>query len=143
MSTRARAASGWMGGRTGTGEMPRRGFTLIELLVVLAIIALLLSVAAPRYFSSVERAKETALKQNLATLRDAVQKYHADKNRYPESLEALVTDKYLRAVPVDPVTESAQTWVFVSPPEANVTGVYDIRSGAVGTAGDGTPYESW
>lgn len=121
----------------------RYGFTLIELLVVLAIIALLLSLAAPRYFSSVERAKETALKHNLATMRDAVQKYHADKNRYPDTLEVLVGERYLRAVPMDPLTESAQTWVVVTPPDGATTGVYDIRSGAPGMATDGTLYESW
>lgn len=121
----------------------RPGFTLIELLVVLAIIALLLSLAAPRYFSSVERAKETALKHNLATMRDAVQKYQADKNRYPDTLEALVGERYLRAIPMDPLTESTQTWMVVTPPGGAITGVYDIRSGAPGMATDGTLYESW
>lgn len=124
-------------------EPNRPGFTLIELLVVLAIIALLLSLAAPRYFSSVERAKETALKHNLATMRDAVQKYHADKNRYPDTLEALVSERYLRAIPMDPLTESTQTWMVVTPPSGAATGAYDIRSGAPGMATDGTLYESW
>lgn len=121
----------------------RYGFTLIELLAVLAIVALLLSLAAPRYFSSVERARETTLKHNLAAMRDAVQKYHTDKNRYPETLETLVSERYLRAVPMDPLTESTRTWVVVPPPGGAATGVYDIRSGAPGVATDGTPYESW
>lgn len=121
----------------------RRGFTLIELLVVLAIIALLLSVATLRYFSSLDRARETALKQDLYTMREAIQKYNADKGRYPETLDALVADRYLRNVPVDPVTDSTRTWVAVPPKGEDAKGVADVYSGAQGNAQDGTAYASW
>lgn len=125
------------------GIAARRGFTLIELLVVLAIIALLLSVATLRYFSSIDQARETVLKQDLATMREAIQKYNADKGRYPETLEALVTDRYLRSVPVDPITESAQTWIAVPPKGDDPKGVADVQSGAPGEGKNGTAYATW
>ncbi len=118
-----------------------RGFTLVELLVVLAIIATLLALAAPRYFQHVERSKEAVLRENLATMRDAIDQYHADTGRWPESLAALVDKRYLRAVPVDPVTERNDTWIEVPPSEGG--GVQDVRSGAEGTGLDGTPYADW
>lgn len=118
-----------------------RGFTLVELLVVLAIIATLLALAAPRYFQHVERSKEAVLRENLATMRDAIDQYHADTGRWPEGLAALVDKRYLRAVPQDPIAESNQTWIEVSPPEG--TGVQDVRSGAEGVSLDGTPYSQW
>ena len=90
-----------------------KGFTLIELLVVLAIIATLLMLALPRYFSSVDKSKEAVLKENLYQMRDAISKYYGDKGKYPESLEALADEKYLRQVPRDPITDSAATWVIV------------------------------
>jgi len=125
--------------------MRTRGFTLIELLVVMAIIATLLSVALPRYFGSVERAKETTLKQSLSVMRDAVDKYHADHGRYPEQLEDLATQKYVREVPVDPITGERNTWVVVPPPDgagAQQGGVYDLHSGAQGKASDGRDFSS-
>jgi general secretion pathway protein G len=121
----------------------RAGFTLIELLVVLAIIATLLLVAVPRYFSSHDRAKEAVLKENLYQMRDALGKYHADKGKYAESIEALVSEKYLRKVPVDPITESAITWVAVAPEDPQKSGVFDVKSGAQGKASDGTAYGDW
>jgi len=121
----------------------RRGFTLIELLVVLAIIATLLTLALPRYFSSVEKSKEAVLKENLFQLRDAISRYHADRGRYPETLEALAADKYLRRVPLDPVTESAATWLVVPPEDLQRGGVYDVRSGAPGRGQDGTEFVQW
>jgi general secretion pathway protein G len=121
----------------------RRGFTLIELLVVLAIIATLLTLALPRYFSSVEKSKEAVLKENLFQLRDAISRYHADRGRYPETLEALAADKYLRRVPLDPVTESAATWLVVPPADLQRGGVYDVRSGAPGRGQDGTEFVQW
>jgi general secretion pathway protein G len=118
------------------------GFTLIELIVVLAILALLLTIAVPRYFQHVERAKEATLKQDLNIMRDSIDKFFGDKGRYPDSLEELVKERYLRTIPVDPVTESATTWLPVPPPvDVQVKGqVYDVRSGADGNALDGKPY---
>ena len=119
------------------------GFTLIELLAVFAIIAILLTLAVPRYFSSVDKAKEVVLKENLNQVRDAIGKYYGDKGKYPESLDALATDKYLRKVPMDPITESAATWVVVPPDDPQKGGVYDVKSGAQGTALDGSAYGEW
>lgn len=121
----------------------RAGFTLIELLVVLAIISTLLLIAVPRYFASHDKAKEAVLKENLYQMRDALGKYYADKGKYPETLDALVTDKYLRKVPVDPITESATTWVAVQPEDPQKSGVVDVKSGAQGKASDGTAYGDW
>ncbi|MCL6555373.1 MAG: prepilin-type N-terminal cleavage/methylation domain-containing protein [Burkholderiales bacterium] len=120
-----------------------RGFTLIELLLVLAIIATLLSLALPRYFHSVERAREAVLRQNLATLRDALDKYYGDTGQYPNNLQDLVTRKYLRAIPVDPITESSMTWISIPPDDPAEGGIRDVRSGAPGNGSDGTPYASW
>ena len=122
---------------------PRSGFTLIELLVVMAIIALLLTLAIPRYFGSLERSKEAVLREDLYQLRDAIGKYYGDKGRYPESLEALASEKYLRKVPVDPLTESAATWVVVAPEDPQKGGVVDVKSGAQGKASDGSVYAEW
>ena len=122
---------------------PARGFTLIELLVVMAIIATLLMLAVPRYFTSEERAREAVLKENLFQMRDAIGKYYGDKGKYPESLEALVNEKYLRAVPVDPITDNATTWVTVRPEDPEKDGVADVHSGAEGTASDGSKYSDW
>ncbi len=120
-----------------------KGFTLVELLVVLAIIALLVSIAAPRYFKSVEKSKEAVLKQDLSTMRDALDKYYGDTGKYPESLDDLVSKKYLRKLPDDPVTGSAATWVIVPPEDSEKGGVFDVHSGAPGNARDGAPYSSW
>src|SRR5688572_32201400 len=120
-----------------------RGFTLIELLVVFAIIATLLTLALPRYFSSVDKSKEAVLKENLNQMREAVSRYYADKGKYPESLESLVADKYLRRVPLDPITDSAATWQIVRPEDPQKGGVYDVRSGAPGKSLDGSEYAQW
>ena len=121
----------------------RRGFTLIELLVVLAIVALLLSIAVPRYYGSLDKSKEVVLKENLFQLRDAIGKYHADKGKYPESLDALASDRYLRKVPLDPITDSAATWVVVPPADPQKSGVFDVKSGAPGKAIDGSEFSTW
>jgi general secretion pathway protein G len=118
-------------------------FTLIELIVVLAIIATLLTLVLPRYFSSIDRAKEAVLRENLYQVRDAIGKYYADKGKYPESLEALTIDKYLRKLPVDPITESTTTWLIVPPENIQKGGVYDIKSGAQGKALDGSAFSEW
>jgi len=121
----------------------RRGFTLVELMVVMAIIALLLALALPRYFKHLESSRETILKQDLAVMRDAIDKYHGDTGRYPDSLDALVSAHYLRALPVDPITERADTWQIVAPSGDEAGNMYDIRSGAPGTARDGSAYADW
>lgn len=120
-----------------------RAFTLVELLVVMAVIALLLSLATPRYFGSIERSKEIVLRQNLAQTRDALDKHFGDRGRYPDSLQALVDDKYLRSLPVDPVTGRNDTWVMLRSEDPDKSGIADIRSGAKGNARDGTAYEDW
>lgn len=120
-----------------------RGFTLIELLVALTIIALLLAISVPRYFGGLTRAEEAALKENLFLVRDALDKHFADTGRYPSSLEDLVSKKYLRSVPVDPMTQSPSTWQIVSPADQKLGVVYDIKSGATGSSADGKPYAQW
>jgi general secretion pathway protein G len=120
-----------------------RGFTLIELLVVLTIVALLLTIAAPEFLSNVNKAKEAVLKEDLFALRDAIDKYYSDKGAYPAALDDLVTGKYLRKIPVDPMTDSATTWTVISPEQAKSTGVVDIRSGASGKARDGSTFVTW
>jgi general secretion pathway protein G len=119
------------------------GFTLIELLVALAIISLLLSLVVPNYFGSVGKAEETALKENLRTLRDAIDKHYADTGRYPDSLDQLAAKKYVRSIPADPITQSAATWTLIPPEDPKKGVVYDIRSGAKGNGRDGKPYEQW
>ncbi|MDP5241112.1 prepilin-type N-terminal cleavage/methylation domain-containing protein [Uliginosibacterium sp. 31-16] len=114
------------------------GFTLIELLVVLAIVALLLSIAAPKYFNHIERAKENTLRQSLAVMRDALDKFEADRGAEPAALEELVSHGYLRQLPEDPFTGTRDSWVIVPPPEGGSL-VHDVHSGADGNAFDGTP----
>ena len=123
--------------------MNRRGFTLIELLVVLAIIATLLTLAVPRYFGSVDRSREAVLKENLYQMRDAISKYYADKGKYPETLDSLALDKYLRKVPLDPMTESVASWVPVPSEDPQKPGVFDVKSGAQGKATDGSEFSTW
>lgn len=124
------------------GRKKEGGFTLIEMLVVMAIVALLLTIAVPRYFGSLDRSRDVALQENLRVLRVTIDKYYADKGRYPETLDDLVESRYLRAVPVDPVTESTHTWILVPPREGDLTGIADVKSGAAGLAHDGRSYES-
>lgn len=120
------------------------GFTLIELLVVMVIIAMLVSIAAPRYFNHIDRAKEAALKQSLSVMRDAIDKFHGDQGRYPETLDELVIKRYLRKVPPDPLTDSEKTWVIEPPPgEGGAPSAYDVHSGAAGQGSDGKPYTEW
>src|SRR2546427_12277524 len=124
------------------------GFTLIELMVVMSLIVLLASIGLATYTNSVTRSKEAVLKEDLFRLRDAVDQYYADKNKYPDSLDALVSEKYLRALPVDPFTQSTSTWQTVlSEPDPNnpsaSPGVYDVKSGSDGTAMDGSKYAEW
>jgi len=133
---------------TGTGKGVRRGFTLIELMVVMSLIVILASVGLALYSNSVIRAKESVLKEDLFRMRDAIDQYYADKGEYPASLDSLVSEKYLRTIPVDPFTNSADTWQAIpsEPDPTNATaapGVYDVRSGSNQQALDGTNYSDW
>ena len=123
--------------------MKKFGFTLIELMVVMAIIATLLTLAVPRYFGNVEKAKEAVLRENLASLRDSVDKFYSDTGKYPQTLDDLVSKKYLRTIPLDPITESSNTWVIVPPEDPQLGGVYNVKSGAQGRARDGSSYADW
>jgi general secretion pathway protein G len=119
------------------------GFTLIELLVVMSILAMLLTLAVPRYFRSVEKSKEAVLRQDLSTMRDAIDKYYGDMGKYPDSLEDLAIKKYLRSIPLDPITESNLSWVVVPPENVEKGSVYDVKSGAQSKALDGSEYQNW
>lgn len=119
------------------------GFTLVEMLVVLAILALLLTLAAPKYFSSIDRAKDAALMQDLTTVRESIDKFYGDTGQYPQTLDDLVEKNYIRKLPFDPITNSNSTWIF-TPPEPPLEGdIADIHSGAAGLAKDGSQYADW
>ena len=125
---------------------PRRpGFTLIELIVVMAIVALLVSIAAPRYLLSLERAREASLRSSLQTLRAAIDQYTADRGHYPDNLDALVAGRYLRATPEDPLTGRRDSWVLLAPaPDSLLAGgVWDVRSGAAGRRRDAGLCADW
>jgi general secretion pathway protein G len=125
-----------------------RGFTLIELLVVISMISILAAMGVVQYRNSVQRTREATLRKDLFEIRDVIDQYYADKGKYPSSLDTLVTDGYLRKIPVDPITNSAETWQTV-PAEADPAnpsaepGIYNIKSGAQGTALDGSAYADW
>lgn len=128
----------------GNGNLVQRGFTLIELLVVMVIVATLLSIAAPRYLRGADDAREAALKSSLAQLREAIDHFHADRGVYPQALADLVEHRYLRSIPVDPVSGTAQTWSLLPVPGSNDSGgIYDVRSGAEGVSRQGEPYANW
>jgi len=124
------------------------GFTIIELLVVLALISILATMGMAQYRNGQIHAREAVLKTDLFDLRDAIDQYYADKGMYPSTLDALVTDGYIRKIPVDPITNAADTWQTVpSEPDPNnptaSVGVYDVKSGSDQNALDGTPYNNW
>jgi len=121
----------------------RDGFTLIELLVVMSIIAVLLTLAVPRYFRTLERSRETVLRHDLGVLRDAIDKHYGDLGQYPDSLVALVERKYIRSVPVDPIAKSADSWEMVVSDDPDHPGIRDVHSAAPGNGEDGTPYNQW
>ena len=119
------------------------GFTLIELLVVMSIIAVLLTIAVPRYFRTLERSRETVLHQDLSVIREAIDKHLGDYGQYPDSLGALIERRYIRAVPIDPFTKSADSWQMVVSEDTEHPGIRDIHSAAEGNGSDGTPYKAW
>ena len=126
----------------------RDGFTLVELLIVISLISILAAMGIVQYRNSVLAARESTLKTDLFRMRDAVDQYYADKGKYPSSLDSLVSEGYMRKVPEDPLTKSADTWVTVpAEPDPNnpsaEAGIYDIKSGAPGTALDGSSYSDW
>ena len=123
--------------------MKTKGFTLIELLVVLGIVALLLTLAVPRYFPSVDRSKEIVLADNLRNVRMVIDQYYGATGRYPDSLEQLVEKKYLRALPFDPLAESDTAWSIVPPEDGAKGGVYNLHSSAPGIDRNGKPYAEW
>jgi general secretion pathway protein G len=125
-----------------TKRKRKTGFTLIELLIVLAIIALMLTLAVPRYFQTIDASKETILAENLHATRDAIDKFYGDKGRYPDTLPELVEQRYLRTMPVDPITGSTTTWVIVPPDDQFKGNVYDIKSGAPGNDRNGQAFGS-
>jgi general secretion pathway protein G len=116
---------------------------LIELLVVLAIMATLMSIVAPRYFRSVDKAKEAVLKTDLRLLRESIDKFRADHGHYPESLQQLAKARYIRDVPMDPMTDRSDSWVAIPPPPPAASGVYDVRSGASGVGSNHLPFSAW
>ena len=136
------------GRNTRTGSLAERGFTLIELLVVAAILIVLAGIGLVQYRNSVIRAREAVLKEDLFRMRDAIDQYYADKMQYPASLDALVSDGYMRKLPDDPFTMSSSTWQTVpSEPDPNnptaSPGIYDVKSGSEATALDSTKYADW
>jgi general secretion pathway protein G len=134
--------------RNNPARVWSRGFTLVELLVVISILVILASMGLVQYRNSVIRAREATLKEDLFRMRDAIDQYHADKNKYPTSLDDLVTEGYLRAIPVDPFTNSKDSWQAINA-EANVNdttalpGVFDVKSGSEDTSLEGTKYSDW
>lgn len=126
-----------------TGSPRTRGFTLIELLIVMAIIGTLLSIAVPRYFYALAHARETVLHQDLAILREAIDKYYADRGEYPDTLAALADKRYIRSLPVDPYTKVADSWTAVDSDDPDHAGVRDVHSGSAEAAADGTAVATW
>ena len=134
--------------RSALSNRRRFGFTFLELMIVMAIIAVLMAVALPIYTRSIQRAKESVLKNNLYSLRTVIDEYTYDKQKAPQTLQDLVSDGYLRQVPVDPMTNSSDTWKLIMEDASNTVnqtepGIYDVRSGAEGTSLEGTPYGEW
>ncbi len=130
--------------RRAAPGVPRRGFTLIELVVVMAIVALLVSIAAPRYFASVENARDQSLRTSLRVMRDAIDQFYADKGRYPGSLEELRDARYLREIPTDPLTQRSDSWTITTSTAGSIAGgMTDVASGSQELDAKGQPYAKW
>jgi len=134
--------------RIRSGRRARLGFTLVELMIVMAIIAVLMSVAIPIYTRSIIRAKESVLKSNLYTMRNVIDEYTYDKQKAPQTLEDLVSEGYLRQIPIDPITGSADTWKTIMEDAGNAAsqtepGIWDVRSGSDKNSLEGNPYSDW
>ncbi len=124
--------------------MKRRGFTLVEIMVVMAIMVTILSIAVPFYTRTMIRAKETVLMSNLFTMRSVIDQYTYDKEEPPQGLEDLVSEGYLRDVPLDPFTESRSSWEIITDTgPTGQSGIFDVKSGSDKTSLSGTPYSEW
>lgn len=126
-----------------TSRIYIKGFTLIELLIVMAVIAVLLTLVTPNFFNSVDKSKEAALQHDLSVVRDSIDKFYGDTGKYPDSLQELVNKRYLKNIPIDPITESNATWLIVNNPDPSSGKVIDIKSGSTKLSSKGTPYSSW
>jgi general secretion pathway protein G len=126
------------------GRKRKNGFTLIELLVVLAIVALLAGLAVPSYFNSLEKARETALKEDLHLLRKAIDDYFSDNDKYPADLQDLVSGKCIKGIPKDPISESNTSWIVIINDDSENPGIVDVKSGAPGKSSiSGENYQDW
>jgi general secretion pathway protein G len=124
--------------------MRDKGFTLLELLFVLTIIALLAGIAVPMFGGSIDRARESALKEDLRTFRKAIDDYYADAGKYPDDINVIVQKRYLRSIPVDPITEKPDGWIYVrQDTERGQGGIIDVHSASDKTGSDGRPYREW
>lgn len=125
------------------GLRTHRGFTLIELMITLAILATILTLAMPHYFGNVDATRESVLQEDLYLMRDAIDKHFSDKGAYPDTLEDLVTARYLRKIPRDPITDKTDSWIVTPPPDPTLGAVFDVHSGAPGKARDGSLFNQW
>jgi general secretion pathway protein G len=124
-------------------KMNNKGYTLIEMLTVIAIMGILASIAVPSFQRSIVRSREATLRNSLFVLRDVIDQYYGDFGEYPESLEILVEKRYIRAIPMDPITGSSDTWILIAPEGDEITGIYDVHSGSDKISLYSGPYNEW
>ncbi|WP_222424085.1 type II secretion system protein [Desulfamplus magnetovallimortis] len=125
------------------GNKGARGFTLIEMLIVVSIMGILASIAMPSFQKNIIQSREASLKNTLFVLRDVIDQYNADNGHYPETLDALVENNYIRTLPVDPFTKTTTSWITVLSDQEGETGIYDVHSGSYKVSLDGVPYNEW